>query len=316
MKTRYRGGKARATLEVRHGHSLGGVLTAFFAGWDFDGNPATTEDAGYRNCAGYVALDSVIATSLAGSQSKETVQEVLPKQLQSVTAAMSDEEFYSTIISNMRKGDATRILPMPAITLEVEMLLELIGMEANWAPDKESTLLKRVPYSESVKGLLRLLQSRSIEAYLVNIPGITDFRYTNEAALGMMLDDNFMPISIIQTSMGFVNGGAVVVKNFPLPDSLARVPLLQKLFGGFLGKDRLFIANDAGPSVHELGTGPLYSWTNYDEIGNPSDPNYRSTDGSLTYTQPPPMKFLIHKTSLVHSTEDLPTCRNGTSRCA
>jgi hypothetical protein len=275
MKTRYRGGKARATLEVRHGHSLGGVLTAFFAGWDFDGNPATTEDAGYRNCAGYVALDSVIATSLAGNQSKETVQEVLPKQLQSVTAAMSDEEFYSTIISNMRKGDATRILPMPAITLEVEMLLELIGMEANWAPDKESTLLKRVPYSESVKGLLRLLQSRSIEAYLVNIPGITDFRYTNEAALGMMLDDNFMPISIIQTSMGFVNGGAVVVKNFPLPDSLARVPLLQKLFGGFLGKDRLFIANDAGP---------LYSWTNYDEIGNPSDPNYRSTDGSLTYT--------------------------------
>ena len=266
------------------GHSLGGVLTAFFAGWDFDGNPATTDDAGYRNCAGFVALDSTIATSFAGSQSKETLEDALPKAIQSEAPQMSDEEFYSTVLTNMRKGDAPRILPIPAITPEAEMLLELLGMEANWAPDAESTLLKRVPFSDSVDNLLKLLNSRTVDAYFVNVPGVRDFRFTNEAALGTMLDDNFMPVSIIQASMGFTNGGAVVVKDFPVPASISQAPLFQDLFGGFYSKDRLFIANDAGPSVYQLRTGPLYGWTNYDEFGTPADPDYRSTDGSLTYT--------------------------------
>ncbi len=42
------------------GHSLGGSITGFFAEWDFDGNPETLDDAGYNQCAGYFALDTVI----------------------------------------------------------------------------------------------------------------------------------------------------------------------------------------------------------------------------------------------------------------
>lgn len=47
------------------GHSLGGVITGYFATADFDGNSATTADAGYNQCAGYFALDTTVSTSLA-----------------------------------------------------------------------------------------------------------------------------------------------------------------------------------------------------------------------------------------------------------
>jgi hypothetical protein len=48
------------------GHSLGGVVTAFFSMTDFDGDPATLDDAGYNQCAGYFALDTRIATTISG----------------------------------------------------------------------------------------------------------------------------------------------------------------------------------------------------------------------------------------------------------
>ena len=44
------------------GHSLGGPLTTAYAGWDFDGNPATTADAGYEQCAGFFGLDTSLTT--------------------------------------------------------------------------------------------------------------------------------------------------------------------------------------------------------------------------------------------------------------
>lgn len=50
------------------GHSLGGVVTGFFATWDFDGNPRTTADAGYNQCRGCFALDTTISTSLGDLQ--------------------------------------------------------------------------------------------------------------------------------------------------------------------------------------------------------------------------------------------------------
>ena len=42
------------------GHSQAGSAIAYFAGWDFDGNPETIDDAGFRNCGGLVALDCVV----------------------------------------------------------------------------------------------------------------------------------------------------------------------------------------------------------------------------------------------------------------
>jgi hypothetical protein len=44
---------------------VGGVITGYFATADFDGDPATTADAGQNQCAGYFALDTTVSTSLA-----------------------------------------------------------------------------------------------------------------------------------------------------------------------------------------------------------------------------------------------------------
>jgi hypothetical protein len=45
------------------GHSLGGPLTTAFAGWDFDGDPETNDDAGYKQCAGLFGLDTSLGFS-------------------------------------------------------------------------------------------------------------------------------------------------------------------------------------------------------------------------------------------------------------
>ncbi len=62
---------------------------------------------------------------------------------------------------------------------------------------------------------LQALHSRSLENFLDHVPSIKDFRFTNEALLGVMVDDNFNPMNPLQVSMGFLNGGAVVQKGIP-----------------------------------------------------------------------------------------------------
>src|SRR4051812_28397293 len=50
--------RMRARKVFCGGHSMGGPLTAAFASWDFDGDPKTKKDAGFRQCAGFVGLDT------------------------------------------------------------------------------------------------------------------------------------------------------------------------------------------------------------------------------------------------------------------
>lgn len=262
------------------GHSLGGFLTAAFAGWDFDGDPATIEDAGFRNCAGFVALDTVI---MAMSEMLDPLLNMLPADLRAGLDLMV-ENTYIDVLAGLRSGTTPRILPMPAITPEGFMLMELMGMEAVWTPDAESSLMQRAPYSIDVDFLTKLLQSRDLEHYLVHIPGIRDYRFTCEALLGGLLDDNFMPISIMQSSTGFLNGGPMQKKDFPLPSDLANIPGLSELIGSLLSLKNMYIPWDAGPSPYEMGQGPLYRWTNFDEISEGADTAYRDTTGQVTYT--------------------------------
>ncbi len=262
------------------GHSLAGFITAIFAGWDFDGDPATTDDAGYRNCAGFVGLDTVISST---SELLEPILSMLPEWLYNALSCIM-ENSYRSLLQGIREGTAPRILPLPAITQEGLMLLELMGMPVNWDPDGESSFFKTVPYSQDVDFLIKLLHSRNLDHFLVHVPSIKDFRYTNEALLGALLDDNFMPITIIQNSIGFLSGGAVVKKDFPLPSDLANIPGLSELLGSLISFKDLFIANDAGPSYYQLGKGPLYKWANFDEVGDAGDPDYKDGTGAVTYT--------------------------------
>ena len=59
-------GSARGRKVFCGGHSLGGSITAAFATWDFDGDAATTRDAGYAQCAGFFALDTTVSNNLGG----------------------------------------------------------------------------------------------------------------------------------------------------------------------------------------------------------------------------------------------------------
>jgi len=288
------------------GHSLGGILTALFAGWDFDGNPETTDDAGYRNCAGYAALDSMISAS-SGPVSDE-LKTILDERVSERPADMTDEEYYISLLQGLRDGSVPRILQFPGVTQEAMLLLELLGMDANFAPDSESTLLKRIPISDSLDMLLRVLHSRSLDQFLLPMPHMTQFRYTNEAAFGVVLDDNYMPLTIMQASMGFLNGGAVVRKDFPFPSDFANIPAFANLIGGFICLKDMFIANDAGPDYANLGTGPLYTWADYDEIGDAQDPDYTDTTGTQTYTTTQNEVSDIHDVAdvIYHGASNLP----------
>ena len=209
------------------GHSAGGGYASFFAGWDFDGNETTEEDAGFNTFAGLIGLDGTV-----GPRSGDFIEEA---------------EFTQRL-GEIRSGAAARLNLLLGVTPEALALFELVGMNAHLFPDAESSLTLDVPYSSSVTSLMGLLHSRDLTHFITGTPAFGDFRYTNEAVLGVFFDDNFNPVGILQTSMGFLQGGAVVEKEFPgdLADALG-------LFG--IQKDGVFIPWDAGPPS-ALGTGP------------------------------------------------------------
>ncbi len=274
------------------GHSLGGILTAMFAAWDFDGDPATLEDAGYMNCAGLIALDSVLYTGVGYTKSYVesfymglAAEDVLGEDIPSDAAPEDADELYTHLLQSLRDGSLPRILN-PVLMLvcpEFFALMEPLAMEAAWRPDEESDLLHRIPYNDGIPLTFLMLHSKDFDNFIYHAPSIRDFRFTNEALFGIIMDDNFQPVNPLQTSIGFLGGGAVAEKQFPLPQDWANLPELSILKSGF-NMDGQFIANDAGPSLFELGSGPLYTWINFDEIGDEADPDLTDASGTLTFT--------------------------------
>ena len=263
------------------GHSMGGMMTTFFAGWDLDGDPDTLDDAGYNNCAGMFGFDTTVS-SVSGIM--EPILGLLPEELYDIVGNMT-EGLYANLLESLRNDpNSNRILPFPMIDCEAMALLEAVGMMADYGPDDECSIIRDVPYSGNVDMLLRFLFSRDLQTFMDGIPQLTDFRVTNEAMLGVVFDDSFALIGMIQNSMGFLGGGAVVEKDFPISELLQGIPILGDMLGGFLGSGDYFIANDAGPSPFELGRGPLYHWVNFDEVGDDADPDFQDTGGEITYT--------------------------------
>ena len=258
------------------GHSMGGPMTVYFVGWDLDGDPATTEDAGYNNCAGIFGFDTSLAP-MGGTFG--SFSSALPQSLSAEETGTTEAD-YAAALEALRAGTTPVILNSPPLLGAESMdLLEAVALAAYFDPDAESTYMNDIPWSDDMKLLLGVMHSRDMYTFLLGAPEIRDFRYTNEALLGLMFDDSFAPVGMIQNSMGFLEGGPVVEKDFPTWP-LSAIPGLS----GMLGGGPYFIANDAGPSYFELGTGPLYSWVNFDEIGDASDPDYTDTTGETTYT--------------------------------
>ncbi|WP_433149924.1 hypothetical protein ACQPZ8_11930 [Actinomadura nitritigenes] len=239
--------KARKQKMLCGGHSLGGVLTAFFAEWDFDGNHSTTDDAGYDQCSGYFALDTRISTSLPGMDGQ------IPTGLIPLLTFGA-----SAVQAGLESGVVPRSLSAPAlINTETMNLLSIAGLAADLAPDGPSDLSTYVPSSFNTDSTYRLLFSKDYPTFLKGSPTVKDFRFTNAAALGGLLDDNSEPLAFMQASVGFWDGGKIVDKEFPAPNDLDSIGLGG--LGQLLGPDKKAIPDEPN--------GPLYTWRNYDDVG-------------------------------------------------
>ncbi|MQY04287.1 hypothetical protein [Actinomadura macrotermitis] len=236
------------------GHSLGGIITGFFAEWDFDGDRATTADAGYNQCAGYFALDTRIRAGADGQ---------VPAGLVPLVKAGAD-----AVRAGLEAGVVPRTLSGPAlINSETMNLLAIAGLAARVAPAGPSDLATYIPAGFNTDTTYRLLFSKDLATFVKGAPKVQDFRFTNAAALGGLLDDNSQPLAFLQASVGFFDGGRIADKDFPLPNDLTRagMPVLRDL----LGKESKAIPDEPN--------GPRYGWRNYDDVaGLP----YRSKDGT------------------------------------
>jgi hypothetical protein len=250
---------ARKQKVLCGGHSLGGVLTAYFAEWDFDGDHSTTDDAGYNQCSGYFALDTRIEPGLPGFGGG------LPEDWVPLVKFGA-----AAVQAGLDTGVVPRALSAPAvINTETMNLLGIAGLAARLAPDGVSDLATYVPSSFNTDSTYRVLFSKDYPTFLKGSPTVKDFRITNAAALGGLMDDNSEPLAFIQASVGFWDGGKIVDKEFPAPNNLDEIGLggLSRL----LGKDKKAIPDQPG--------GPLYTWRNYDRVGAPDDPVYKAKDG-------------------------------------
>jgi len=238
------------------GHSLGGVITGYFAAADFDGDPATTADAGQNQCAGYFALDTTVSTSLAdlsGSMPDDT-------DLPDVGLG------YAAVQAGLDSGVLPRSLSAPVLlNPETMNLLAIAGLGAVRAPDAEADLPSYLPSNVNIEATNRFLFSKDTATFLTGSPAVKDFRLTNAAVLGALMDDNSVPLAFLQSSVGLFDGGPVTDKNFPAANGGSQQP---QLFG---------VEYKAIPAQPH---GPLYTWRDYDRVGAADDPGYRSADGT------------------------------------
>ncbi|MBO2449714.1 hypothetical protein J4573_21610 [Actinomadura barringtoniae] len=262
MKTELPSQALRKQKVLCGGHSLGGILTGYFAEWDFDGNPATTSDAGYNQCGGYFALDTRVQASLAGLGGQ------VPTDLIPLIKAGAD-----AVRTGMDSGIVPRTLSAPAvINTETMNLLAVAGLAARVKPTGLSDLATYIPSSFNLDTTYRLLFSKDLDTFFRGTPTVKDFHFTNAAALGALMDDNSQPLAFLQSSVGFADGGRLVDKDFPVPNDLAQagMPFLRNL----LGTERKAMPDEPN--------GPLYTWRNYDDVaGLP----YKSKDGQ-PFTSP------------------------------
>lgn len=219
--------KVRASKLICGGHSMGALITGMFIGWDFDGNPATNDDAGYKNCRAYFAHDSMVSTDPAALYQKPILGGIVGA------------------IGNMLNTSAGAVLVdselMPALntgvvlTPETWFIYSIIGMAAYFEPDAESDLLRQLPHNLNLDMTLKVFLSNTYLQFVTGVPDVRSFRYTNAALLGALLDNNAQVVSLMGAGLGSFGGGPVAEKTFPIPSQIGDLPLVGPLLGPLLG---------------------------------------------------------------------------------
>jgi pimeloyl-ACP methyl ester carboxylesterase len=192
----YPGQAKRAQRVICGGHSLGGPLTAAFASWDFDGDPATTADAGYNQCAALVGFDTTVELDGSGG-------------------GAAGGGAANGLAS---QSGAAPFINAPPLTPGTIQLTTIAGVGAYHAPTAESNFTKQIPNTPEYEVTLRALYSRDAANFATGNPSPRDYRLTGATVFGSIFDDNSAGLSILRASIGFVTGGPLVDKNFPAPD--------------------------------------------------------------------------------------------------
>jgi len=193
--------RVRARKVFCGGHSMGGPLTAAFASWDFDGNPKTKNDAGYRQCAGFVGLDTRLV----------------------VGTPSIDPTNPSAVLLAAVIASGSPYVNVPPLVPETIQLPPIFGVGAFYHPDRFD-LLRRLPHSRNVDLAQRFLFSRDAANFATGRPNIRDFTISNAADLAGVFDDNSAPLFFMRSSLGFLKGGQLTDKNFPQPNPTLALP--------------------------------------------------------------------------------------------
>jgi hypothetical protein len=201
MKAAIPSRRVRAQKMFCGGHSLGGPLTAAFAAWDFDDNPKTNKDAGYRQCAAFVGLDTKLSLrAFSGSSTSPTG--VL---------------FNAITASNSPYVDVSPLTPE---TIQLPAVFAV----GSYFKGQGTDLLPELPHSTNIDLAQRLLYSRDAANFATQKPSIRDFTLTNQSVLAGVFDDNSQPLTFLRASVGSATGGPLTDKNFPTRDPTLALP--------------------------------------------------------------------------------------------
>lgn len=245
------------------GISLGGLVTGMFAAWDFDGDPATTADAGHNQCAGFVAQDTFLPSDPIMLKSDPALAFV-SNLLVGTTHQAATKAFENGTLPRTLAG-------IPAIGPDSFHLQRVAGLAAHLDPNAETDVLDYLPNDPVTKLGERIQYAPSYTEFVSGVNGLRSFRYTNEALLGTLVDNNSVNIGLFQVSVGALDGGPVRPKTFPLPGQVSQVPIVGGLLSAVSGPS---------PRVAPLSRRALYTWRNFDEVaGVPfTSPDQESTD--------------------------------------
>lgn len=249
------------------GISLGGLVTGMFADWDFDGNAATNDDAGFNQCAAFAAQDSMITSDPVAIQNTPFFRDVTDVIVGTTNGVLQ---------TGFRAGVLPRTLgPAPVVGTKAFMIYRLAGLAAHLEPDAESQLLSHLPHDLEVDLTLNTLFAPTWSSFVTNGADgsgtMRDFRFTNDALLGVFIDNNSSNFSLLQQGIGALDGGPLQDKSFPNPGEVTQIPLLGTYLRLSAGSQKRVAPTDRTV---------LYTWRNYDDVrGVPyTAPNHEVAD--------------------------------------
>ncbi|CAD6983765.1 unnamed protein product [Tilletia controversa] len=165
----------RTTKHYASGHSLGGLLTAYFANYDADGNIATTADAGFNQAAGFLAFDSVVRASTAANQSTDPFS----------SFAAANQSFANAQKARVAGTGARSLFTLLPIILTEDLAYYALtlGVIASTLPDAEVPASLK-PRTIGVKTAVQASFSTDLVGYLVNgVSGLISW-YDTQGGLG------------------------------------------------------------------------------------------------------------------------------------